>query len=350
MPRVKFLRVKPQKFLEEIQYKTGLTFQELANICKVHRRSFSDWKHGEYLMPIFVFRKLVKISGFKSPAIKILPDYWHIKEAARKGAFARNKIYGNPGTPKGRSKGGKITIQKLHSDPEFAKKIGFLIRKKINYPQKSPKLAELVGIIIGDGGITNYQVRVTLNKETDKKYAGYIAKLFRDLFYLTPTISEEKNEETCYITVSSQNLVEYLIKLGLKKGNKVKQQIDVPTWIKRNKTLAINCLRGVFDTDGCFYIDKHYYKDKVYYNCGMCFRNCSMPVLVFFKTKLEQLGFHPTRNTKFSISLRRENEIIKYFQIVGSSNPKHLNKFKQYFKNKFGEVPKWTQRSRLESG
>lgn len=340
MPRVRFLRVKPENFLEKVQNKTGLTFQELANICKVHRRSFSDWKYGECLMPPFVFRKLVKISGLNPPVIKILPDYWNIKEAARKGAFARNKIYGNPGTLKGRSKGGKTTIQKLRSDPEFAKRIGFLIRKKINYPRKSIKLAESVGILIGDGGIKDYQITVTLNKETDKEYVYYVTRLFKNLFHLNSTITEEKNQNVCEIIISSRNLVEYLIKLGLKKGNKVKQQIDIPDWIKRNEKLTMNCLRGLFDTDGCFYTDRHYYRDKIYYNCAMCFRNRSIPVLLFFKSKLEQIGLHPTRNEKFSISLRIEKEIIEYFQKIGTSNSKHFDKFKQYFKNKYGEVPK----------
>ena len=332
MPRVKFLRVKPEKFLNEVQNKTGFSFQELADICKVHRRSFSDWKYGYCLIPLFVFRKLVKISGLRPPKIKILPEFWHIKDTARKGALARNKLYGNPGTPEGRSKGGKTTSLKLHSNPEFARKIGLLKRKKINYPRKSPKLAELIGILIGDGGIKNSQVIVTLNKETDKKYVGHVTRLFRDLFHLKSTISKRENRNTYDIVVSSKNLIEYLIKLGLKIGNKVKQQIDIPNWIKKDKKLTKNCLKGIFDTDGCFYIDKHFYKNKIYYNCAICFKNHSLPVLTFFKIQQEQLGLHPTQNTKFSISLRRENEIIRYFKEIGSSNPKHISRFKNFFK------------------
>lgn len=123
-------------------------------------------------------------------------------------------------------------------------------------------------------------------------------------------------------------------------GSKVKHQVDVPSWVKKSKEFTKLCLRGLFDTDGCFYIDKHHYKDKVYYNCAMNFTNRSIPILLFFRRKLEQLKFHPTRNKKFIISLRREKEIISYFQRIGTSNPKHLNKFKQFFGNKYGEVPK----------
>ena len=125
MARVKLIRIKPENFFKKIQNQTNFTYQELADVCKVDSRSFSDWKTGRYLMPLFVFRKLIKIGGFNSPMIKILPDYWHIQDAGRKGAITRNKIYGSPGTPEGRSKGGKTTCQKLHSNPELARKLGF---------------------------------------------------------------------------------------------------------------------------------------------------------------------------------------------------------------------------------
>lgn len=350
MFRVKFLKTKSDVFLEKVQEKTELTFRELASVCRVHRRSFSDWKYNKYLMPLPVFKKLVKISRITPPAIKVFPDYRHVREAGRKGAFARNKIYGNPGTPEGRSKGGETSIQKLRSDPEFARRCSLLTRKRINYPKKSPKLAELMGITIGDGGISDYQVVIALNKETDRAYAYFVVELFKDLFNIDSTLQERKGVNLYELAFSSINLIELLLKLGLKKGNKVRQQVDISPWVKESKIFTINCLRGLFDTDGCFYIDRHRYKDKTYHNCGLCFRSYSRPVLLFFRTKLRQLGLHPTQNTKSSVSLRKEKEVIKYFQIVGTSNLKHLDKFRKYFKNKNGEVPKfWSHRHGFEN-
>ena len=328
---MKFLKIKARNFLKKIQDKTGFTFQELADICKAHRRSFSDWKSGECLIPLFVFRKLVKISNLRSPKIKILPEYWHIKEATRKGAFVRNKLYGSPGTPDGRSKGGKTTSQKFHSNLEFARKIGFLIRKKIYYPPKSPRLAELVGILTGDGGIRDYQVIVTLNKETDKEYTFYVNKLFKNLFHLNSTIREEKDEKTYEIVVSSKNLVEYLIKLGLKQGNKIKQQSDIPEWIKRNKKFKTACLRGLIDTDGSFYVDLHKIKNKYYFNPGIDFSTHSLPLFLSVKKILKDLNYHPT-GEKEHIRLRRESEIVRYFKKIGSNNPKRVLKFKNFLK------------------
>lgn len=331
MARIKFLKVKPNIFFQKVQNKTGLTLKELARVCKVHRRTMTDWKNAKSLMPLSVFKELCKIGGIKSPVMKILPDFWHIQNAARKGALARYKIYGNPGTPEGRSKGGRIVCHKLLSNPELAKELGFLIRKEIRYPNKSPELAELIGILIGDGGITDYQVRVTLNKKADGRYADYIAKLFRDLFCLKPTVSEEKNENTCNIIVCSRNLVEYLIKLGLKKGNKIKQRIDIPGWIKRNKRLKIACLRGLIDTDGCFYVDIHKRKNKYYFNPAIDFSTHSLPLFLSVKKILRDLNYHPT-GKKEHIRLRRKNEIIRYFKEIRFNNSKHSLKFKNFFK------------------
>ena len=331
MARVKFLKIKPETFLKKVQNKTKFTFQELADICKVHRRSFSDWKCGRCLISLPVFRKLVKIAGLKPLKIKILPEYWHIKEAARKGALVRNKIYGSPGTPEGRSKGGKITSYKFHSDPAFAKKIGFLIRKKIYYSLKSPKLAELVGILMGDGGITNYQVTITLNKETDKKYTKYVVRLLRDVFHLKPTIWERKNRSIYEIVISSKNLVEYLLELGLKRGNKIKQKIDIPDWIKRDRKLKIDCLRGLIDTDGSFYVDIHKIRNKYYFNPGIDFSTHSLPLFLSVKKILKDLNYHPT-GEKEHVRLRRENEIVRYFREIRSNNSKHISKFKNFLK------------------
>lgn len=87
--------------------------------------------------------------------IKILPEYWSVKKASRLGALRRIELYGNPGTPEGRRKGGLNTQKKFRSDPRIAKRIGFILRKKIKYPKESPALAEFIGIMLGDGGVRN---------------------------------------------------------------------------------------------------------------------------------------------------------------------------------------------------
>jgi len=282
-------------------------------------------------MPEFVFRKLIKISKINRPFVKILPDHWHIKEAGRKGAFARNLIYGNPATPDGRAMGGKTTCNKFSLDPELAKKIGFRIRKDIYRPGKSCELAELIGILLGDGGITDYQVKITQNRETDKDYSPYIIRLFKHLFGLDSTVRDDAREKTRDIIVSSVSLVEYLLEMGLKNGNKISKQVDIPSWVKTSNKFKKACLRGLIDTDGSFYVDRHKIKNKYYFNPGLIFTAYSSPLFLSVKRIFVSLGYHPTSG-KRNLYLRKEDEIMRYFQEIKSSNPKHITKFRGFLK------------------
>ena len=331
MARIEFVQSKQGSFLRKIQRKTGFGCQKMASICGVSRRSFSDWKNGSCLISLSAFERLIKISNIPRPFVRILPDYWHIKEASRKGAFARNAIYGNPATSNGRSRGGKTTCNKFSSDPELAKKLGFKIRKNIHRPNKSCDLAELMGILLGDGGITDYQVKVTQNKEADKDYSPYIVRLFNHLFELDSTIRDDKLEKTRDIIVSSVNLVEYLLEIGLRNGNKISKQVDIPSWVKTSDKFKKACLRGLIDTDGSFYVDKHKIKNKHYFNPGLIFTTYSLPLFSSVKEMFISLGYHPT-GKKRNLYLRKEDEIMRYFREIRPSNPKHTAKFKKFLK------------------
>lgn len=329
-----------KKFFNEVKYKTNFSQTQIAKICKVHKRTVTDWKKGISSIPHNKFEKLIKISNIDAPKHKTLSDNWHIKGAAKKGGVAYNQLYGNPGTPAGRSRGGKTSIKRFSSKNGLVKHMGFITRKDIQYPKHSTKLAEFIGIVIGDGGISNYQITITLHHLDDKKFAQYVQNLTYSLFKVQPTLYHR--ESTINIIISRVRLVHFLINQGLCIGSKVKQQVGVPSWINNNDQYTKASLRGLFDTDGCFYIDKHSYKSKIYLNCGMNFTNRSLPILNFFKNSLENIGLNPTQKTKYSLFLRKESEIIYYFNYIGTSNSKHFRKYQSFFKNKYGEVPKWS--------
>ena len=59
------------------------------------------------------------------------------------------------------------------------------------------------------------------------------------------------------LVVNSSNLIAYLLKRGLLKGNKVKNQVDIPGWVLKRIDYRKACVRGLIDTDGSFY--KHEY-------------------------------------------------------------------------------------------
>ena len=116
------------------------------------------------------------------------------------------------------------------------------------------------------------------------------------------------------------------------KGNKVRQQVKVPNWICDSMEYSMACLRGLFDTDGSFYIDRHKHKGKLYKSAGICFTNFSKPVLNFFADTLDNLNYHPTRSSSNHVVLRRQLEIKRFFSEIKPANDKHLKKFKNFYK------------------
>ena len=337
MGRVRFINTNPDEFIKKVQRKTGLSILELSKICRAHRRSFSDWRKGRYLMPSAVFDKLAERSGIKV-SVERISDYWYIKDAARKGGMARYQKYRSfPGWSQEVSRRGGLKAAQTHKDRGSR----FFVEKPILTPRHSTSLAEFIGILLGDGGITARQVCITLNKTDDREFVVYVKKLIEHLFSVRPSVYERKGENVLIIAISRTMLVRILSSMGLSMGNKVTRQAQVPLWIRSSNAFTKNCLRGLFDTDGCFFVDKHVYKEKTYENPGMNFTNRSLPLLQFFKQSMEKFGMYPKQTTKFSIFLRRENEIRRYFQQIGSSNPKHNKKFREYYEKK-GGVPKWS--------
>ena len=337
--RVIFPKGKQKDFLEKTQTKLNLTLKDFADSVGICTRSMTDWKREKFLISLPALKKLCQKARISLPKnIEIKDPFWYVYKGGKVGGLAVYKKYGRIGGDPNVRK--KKWYEWWEKEGKFKKHPIINVCTPINIPQKSPELAELVGIILGDGSIARRQITITLHRLDDRYFVEYIKNLFKKLFKINVAVYKGKEDNTISVVASRVELVRFMVNTGLKIGGKVKQQVGVPAWIEESECFIKSCLRGLFDTDGCFYTDKHLYKDKTYLNCGMNFTNRSLPILFFFKTKLEQFGFHPTHNTKYSIFLRRENEIMKYFQIVGSSNSKYLEKFEEYFKNRHGEVPK----------
>lgn len=337
MARAKFDRGSQRKFLDDVMKRTGLKLGQAARLCNVCSRTFRDWRREKYRISYNALSKLCEASKLSVPKdIEILPDYWSVKKAAHLGGIRYVELHGNPGTLEGRRRGGTTTQNKFKKDPTYAKKIGFILRKNIKCPDKSPLLAEFIGMMIGDGGIrNNYQITISFNGEKDRDYAIYIQRMVKNLFGISSTEYIRKQKGAADIVVTSRNLVEFLEKTGIKKGNKVLNQINIPNWVFECEEYQSASLRGLFDTDGCVYQHNYTVRGKKYSYAKMCFRNYSLPVLLSLKKILENLGFHPTidRRQK-SVYLHSFSEVNKYFLEIGTSNPRYYNRYNKFLSKK----------------
>jgi len=249
---------------------------------------------------------------------------------SRLGGLRRIELYGNPGTFQGRSKGGRKTVNLFRQNPSLARKVGFIIRKEIKYPDRSVELAELIGVILGDGGLPgNHQITITFNNKTDREYSLYLRGLLKKLFSIDYYIRYRKDNNGADIVISSSNLIDFLLKQGLTTGNKVTNQVDIPDWVHKKLEYQKACLRGLVDTDGSFYHHKYNSNGRQYKYLKLCFTNCSRPLLNSVFRIFKKLHFKAYLQGNH-VSIYSIPEIRRYFEEIGTHNPKHFNKFKNF--------------------
>ncbi len=330
MARVKFPKGKQVEFLDSV----GLHFENdwsvMSRVLSISERTLRDWRRGKFTIDHGSLKNLCSLTKIPIPqGIEILEDYWSAKKYARLGALKRFQMYGVLGTQEGRQKGGLVTQRLIRANPIRALQSGIIARKKVYDPGYSLELAEFIGIMLGDGCLTNYQLNITLNSKTDKEYLDYVKSLIEKLFHVQSTVMLRKNENAARIVVSGKNLVELLKRYGLKVGNKVRQSVDIPVWVLRNNEFAVACLRGLMDTDGSCYAYTHSVNKKRYCNFALCFTNASGPLLKSFYTILNKNDYRPCVSGR-RVYVHRNNEIAKYFQKVGTHNNKHLQKYRKF--------------------
>lgn len=326
MSRVIAKKGDQRKFMEEVKNRSNLTWDRLAKVVNLSSRTLRDWRREVLKMNYEKAKILSEFTNVQLPKIiKILPEYWSVPKAAKAGGLARLKIYGPPGTPEGRSKGGKRSQELRRLYPERYPRV--VKRKKIKIPIYSNLLAEFVGIILGDGGITNHQVTVSLNYIKDAKYILYVKSLFKKLFSFVPVRMDNIKQNYTSIVASSTNLVEFLEKIGLHRGNKVKQQVDIPKWVFKNKEWMEFCLRGLIDTDGNI-ARKNYHANTL--AMQISFKNYSEPLLKSARRIFFKLGYNPSETSHNQIYITRFKEVLRYINEIGFSNSKHIKRYKNY--------------------
>lgn len=199
-----------------------------------------------------------------------------------------------------------------------------VIKIHISKPVFSEKLAEFVGIMLGDGSISKsgYTIQITLNKIYEKDFLNYIYKMVFNLFTIKPKIFEIKNKETMFLRINSLELFYYLKDMGLSTGNEEKY---IPRWILQEKSLIRSCIRGLFDTDGSIFLSSRW--------CVLNFTNSSKMIFNEFRKNMKKIGI-PTIASRNHINATSLWKIKKFLKEIGSSNIKHVIKFLEYVNNK----------------
>ena len=198
------------------------------------------------------------------------------------------------------------SLQLQEYEQDYAKNFGtYAFSAPIKLVKKSEDLAEFIGILLGDGSLCRNCISVACDKRWND-YIIYLEKLFNCLFDLSFKVRIHPVKNVVYLYFYSKKLMEILLSLELKRGDKILNKITIPSWIKENSTYMKRCLRGLVDTDGCVYFCKR--ERQVYVG----FTNHNIPLLEDFKLCAKKVGYSFAKGNKWNCCLYRKDE-VKHF-------------------------------------
>jgi hypothetical protein len=187
------------------------------------------------------------------------------------------------------------------------------------------QLAEFMGICLGDGCLykkgNKSTITISLNRIDEERYVTYVKNVIFNLFHKNPSEAPFKGSKAINLNLYDREFFDELIKLGLKSGNKVDNQVRVPSIIKNNQNLKAPCLKGLIDTDGSVWVN---FSHRSIY---ISFRNASLPLVKDFKELCENLNIKPqpkiTENHEIS---EKTGKMLSGYQLFISSKV-HVKRF-----------------------
>lgn len=236
----------------------------------------------------------------------------------------------------GRRKGGISTYKKY---PEiFAKGRQIALKKakvsKYRFPIDTPltaELCELIGAFIGDGFTNRYNnvhmTQFTSHSKLDRDYFFNTLKIYikRISRASNPIIAEKDN--TIRLTIYSKEFFDLLTKRFQFPAGKKTFIVTIPQEIiKSNDSRLMNsCLRGIFDTDGCVFMDRRKKDTQPYIRISLNMKSKNLIRQV--NSLLLQQGINSTyTNNNDRIQINGVRNCRKFLKLVGFSNSRHLNK------------------------
>ncbi len=325
MTRVVFAKGQLDQFLTSCKTIINMSLPQLAQIISVERHTLNDWRRDKLLPSLEKLKMLADLSNTPlPPSLETKSDTW----GPVKAGLVRQEKYGCTLSTNDRVKGGRNSQVARKAHPDYYGSLGCIITNNFTQPGYCIELAELIGTILGDGCITNSQLHITLNSKLDIGYAYYLQTQIKNLFNYSPSILKSKGCNAVNVVITGVNFISYLKSIGLRVGDKVRQQVDVPKWIKQNPEFSRWCLRGLMDTDGGIFTNSYTINGKSYIYPKANFTNASQPLLNFVYDTLKHNGFNPNNKQPRKIWLYSQVESRRYLKVIGSSNSRLLKKIR----------------------
>lgn len=300
----------------------SFSVKELSQKINVSFGTLQDWIYNEerYIpeeqIPNEVLNKL-KILDKKT-------DSWGNIKGGKKTYSVIIKKYGLQEIRRRQSLGGKKASIKRVED-----------YNSLSINLKNPIFLEFYGILLGDGWIGKYKFKnktinligISGHYDLDRNFFSYCKKNIKILFNRRAYLKERPEQNSIELNFCHETLLNYFNKnLNFPIGKKVNLEINKKVIFLGYDSLK-HVIRGVFDTDGSFYLDKMTNGNP--YPCISL--DMKSPLLLKqIHTILLNQGFKAMYQDKKGgssrVILKGRKQLNKWMEEIGSSNNKHLNR------------------------
>ncbi len=184
---------------------------------------------------------------------------------------------------------------------------------KSEYPafKKDGDLAELMGVVLGDGHIGKFPRSEELTIFSNSSNTGFIRRyssLVEKFFQKTPYVAKMSNANCVRIRVYQKDISK---RLGVPFSPRGKLNIRIPSWILNNKQYIVRYLRGLYEAEGSHSVHIPTGTYKFFFSN----RNESMLKNVFRLMKI--LGFHPHwTKSNYNIQISRKKEVYAAMELL----------------------------------
>ena len=221
---------------------------------------------------------------------------------------------------KGQTKFTSISVKKISDTMKLKKIDNFKLWrnemkvkgkiKSVYLPfKKDGDLAELIGVILGDGHIRAYPRTEELSIFSNSNNPGFVkrySKLVKKIFSKKPTANKHSKANCIRIRIYEKHISS---RLGIPFSPCSKLIIQVPRWIILNKNYIVRYLRGLYEAEGSHSTHEATYTYKVQ------FSNINESMLNNVFNLVSKVGFHPHRS-KNMIQLSRKEEVFSFLQLI----------------------------------
>ncbi|RJQ35148.1 hypothetical protein C4568_01495 [Candidatus Parcubacteria bacterium] len=180
------------------------------------------------------------------------------------------------------------------------------------YPllEKNGDLAELIGVVLGDGHIQKFprtERLLIFSNSNNKVFVRRYAKLVQKFFNKEPYVYKQSKENCIRISLYQKHISK---RLGVPAGPRKDLNFTVPRWILKDRAHIIRYLRGLYEAEGSYSVHAATYTHK------FVFTNTNQSLLKIVVKLLKVLGFSPHYDA-LRVQISRKTEVANAIELLG---------------------------------